>query len=106
MITIVTIPVQLLILFFIFIFFPTGNMINLTIGREDESLIHRSNLKRDMLNQFSSDDILRETIHIGTVGHDGKPEERIGSGVDRVVLGDFIYFFDWRSWHDLVQNIV
>ena len=59
-----------------------------------------------MLNQFSSDDILRETIHIGTVGHDGKPEERIGSGVDRVVLGDFIYFFDWRSWHDLVQNIV
>ena len=60
----------------------------------------------DILKEFSSDDILRETIHSGIVGHDGKPEECIGSGVDREVLGDFIYVFIWRSGLDRVQNIV
>ena len=83
-------------------------MIDLTIEREDvhESLIHNSNLKRDMLNEFCSDDILKETIRFGIVGHDGKLEEGIRSGVDREVLGDFIYFFDWRTGLDLVQNII
>ena len=83
-------------------------MSDLTIEREDvnESLIRMSNLKRDMLNEFSSDDILRSAIRFGIVAHDGKLEEGIGSGINREVLGDFIYFFDWRTGLDLLQNIV
>ena len=57
----------------------------------------------DMLKEFSSTNIRRETIHFGIGGHDGKLEEGTESGVGREVLGDFIYFFDWRS--DFVENI-
>ena len=77
MITIVTIRVPLLIFL---PFFSTGNVIDLTIEKEDvyESLNHRSNLKREMLKEFSSDDIFEETICFGIVAHDGKLEEGIG----------------------------
>ena len=77
-------------------------MIDLTIEREDvdESFIHRSNLKRDMLKEFSSAKVLRETMEYVVIG---KLEEGTESGVDREVLGDFIDFFDWRS--GLVENI-
>ena len=83
-------------------------MIDLTIEREyvHESLMNRSNLKRDMLKEFSNDDILREAIRFGILYDDGKLEEGIGSGADREVPGDFIYCFGCRSGLDLVQNIV
>ena len=71
MIAVVAIPVQLLLFFFLFF---TGNVIDLAVKREDvhESLIYRSNLKRDMLKEFSRDNILREPIHFGIGGQDGK----------------------------------
>ena len=77
MITIVTIHVPRLIFF---PFLSTGHVIDLTIEKEDadESLIHRSNLKREMLKEFSSDDIFEESICFGIVTHDGKLEEGIG----------------------------
>ena len=83
-------------------------MIDLTIEKEDvlKILIYRSDLKRDMLKELGRDDILRETIRYGIVGHDGKVEEGIGGGVNGEVLADFICFFDWRSGFDPVQNIV
>ena len=56
-----------------------------------------------MLKEFSSANILQETIRFGIGGHDGKLEEGTESGVDWEVLGDFVYFFDCRS--DFVQNI-
>ena len=70
-------------------------MIDLNVEREDvdESLIQRSNLKRDMLKEFSSANILRKTIRFGIGGHDGKLEEGTESGVGREVLRDCLYFF-------------
>ena len=69
-------------------------MIDLTIERDvDESLIHRSNGKREMLKEFSSANILQETIRFGIGGHDGKLEEGTESGVGREVLRDCLYFF-------------
>ena len=46
-----------------------------------------------MLKEFTSANILRETIHFGIGGHDGKLEEGTESGVGREVLRDCLYFF-------------
>ena len=41
-------------------------------GYIHECLIHRSNLKKNMLKEFNNDVSLKETIRFRMVGHDGK----------------------------------
>jgi len=76
------------------IFFPLG-IIDLTKEGEElhEILIHRSNLKNDLIQEFSTDEVLPKKLSFGIVGTDGKLEEGQGTGVEREVLSSFFEEF-------------
>ena len=58
-----------------------------------EILVHRSNLKNDMLNEFNSNEVLTKNVQFGIVGHNGKLEEGMGNGVNKEVFAAFFEEF-------------